>query len=259
MAENTPNRMIKNVPYDELQELLNTSNSYIDVLRKLYYQTNNGNNINTLKKRIMLDGFDTSLLDVNRKESQDKHRAVLFLKNEKPFEEVFKDDSLANPSIVRKKLKKYKLLEYKCVLCGNIGEHLNKPLTLQMDHINGKNNDHRLENLRWLCPNCHCQTDTHSGKKKPRLCKCGERIITKRARKCKKCKSDNLLHNSKPKIVWPSDEELSKLVNTVPMIRIAKLLGVSDNAIRKRCGNRNIEFFKRGRGCWKPDIAATLL
>ena len=29
---------------------------------------------------------------------------------------------------------------------------------------NGKNNDNRLENLRFLCPNCHSQTETYSGK-----------------------------------------------------------------------------------------------
>jgi hypothetical protein len=39
-----------------------------------------------------------------------------------------------------------------------------KKLTLQLDHINGIRNDHRLENLRWLCPNCHSQTETFCGK-----------------------------------------------------------------------------------------------
>lgn len=38
------------------------------------------------------------------------------------------------------------------------------PLTLQLDHINRVNNDHRLTNLRFLCPNCHSQTDTYAGK-----------------------------------------------------------------------------------------------
>ena len=54
-------------------------------------------------------------------------------------------------------------MEYKCQKCG-ISEWLGNPLTLQLDHINGVNNDHRLTNLRFLCPNCHSQTDTYAGK-----------------------------------------------------------------------------------------------
>lgn len=46
-----------------------------------------------------------------------------------------------------------------------------KPLYLQLDHINGINNDNRLENLRIVCPNCHTQTATYCGrnKKKPQI------------------------------------------------------------------------------------------
>jgi 5-methylcytosine-specific restriction endonuclease McrA len=54
-------------------------------------------------------------------------------------------------------------MEYKCQCCG-ISEWLDKPISLQLDHINGINNDHRIENLRFLCPNCHSQTDTYAGK-----------------------------------------------------------------------------------------------
>jgi 5-methylcytosine-specific restriction endonuclease McrA len=35
---------------------------------------------------------------------------------------------------------------------------------MQIDHINGIGNDHRLENLRMLCPNCHSQTATYGGR-----------------------------------------------------------------------------------------------
>ena len=38
-------------------------------------------------------------------------------------------------------------------------------MTLILDHINGINNDHRLENLRFVCPNCNIQLDTNCGKK----------------------------------------------------------------------------------------------
>jgi hypothetical protein len=47
--------------------------------------------------------------------------------------------------------------------CG-ITTWLGRPLVLQLDHINGDRNDWRPENLRLLCPNCHAQTETHSGR-----------------------------------------------------------------------------------------------
>ena len=55
------------------------------------------------------------------------------------------------------------LLPYKCAICG-IKEWNNKTLSLELDHINGINNDNRLENLRFLCPNCHSQTTTYGSR-----------------------------------------------------------------------------------------------
>lgn len=52
----------------------------------------------------------------------------------------------------------------RCAICDNPGEHRGQPLGLQLDHVNGVPDDNRLENLRWLCPNCHSQTDTFSGR-----------------------------------------------------------------------------------------------
>jgi 5-methylcytosine-specific restriction endonuclease McrA len=53
--------------------------------------------------------------------------------------------------------------EKKCELCG-IVEWNNKPISFELDHINGIRNDHRLENLRVICPNCHSQTSTYRAK-----------------------------------------------------------------------------------------------
>ena len=60
------------------------------------------------------------------------------------------------------------ILPIRCVECGNAGEWRGKPLTLQLDHVNGIYDDNRTENLRWLCPNCHSQTATFAGKGKRR-------------------------------------------------------------------------------------------
>lgn len=41
-----------------------------------------------------------------------------------------------------------------------------KPLMLQLDHIDGNHQNHVISNLRFICPNCHSQTETFSGKNK---------------------------------------------------------------------------------------------
>jgi 5-methylcytosine-specific restriction endonuclease McrA len=59
-------------------------------------------------------------------------------------------------------------LLHRCSDCG-ISDWLGKPLAIQIDHINGAKNDWGLENLRMLCPNCHSQTPTFSGRNRRRL------------------------------------------------------------------------------------------
>ena len=57
------------------------------------------------------------------------------------------------------------LLDYVCSLCGLGPKWNGKPLTLQLDHISGDPSDSTIENLRFLCPNCHTQTETYTGRK----------------------------------------------------------------------------------------------
>jgi 5-methylcytosine-specific restriction endonuclease McrA len=71
---------------------------------------------------------------------------------------------VSNKGLLRKCLLKSK--EYVCSLCGNRGVHRDIKLTLQVDHIDGNPDNNLLENLRWLCPNCHSQTDTYAFKGK---------------------------------------------------------------------------------------------
>ena len=65
---------------------------------------------------------------------------------------------------------KHRLLEEgykqnKCEICG-ISNWNGKPLSMQLDHKDGNPHNHKLENLKMLCPNCHSQTETFCGKNK---------------------------------------------------------------------------------------------
>lgn len=53
----------------------------------------------------------------------------------------------------------------KCKKCSN-DTWFEKPLTLEVDHINGNRSDDRKENLEALCPNCHSITETWRGRNK---------------------------------------------------------------------------------------------
>ena len=71
-----------------------------------------------------------------------------------------------NSGIANQQLKEaiidLKLQPYKCEHCGCDGIWQGKPIMLQLDHKDGDNQNNTLENLRFLCPNCHSQTETHS-------------------------------------------------------------------------------------------------
>jgi hypothetical protein len=56
---------------------------------------------------------------------------------------------------------------YQCSIPGcGVSEHMGKPLTLQLDHIDGDSDNNHPTNCRLLCPNCHTQTPTYGGKNK---------------------------------------------------------------------------------------------
>ena len=80
-------------------------------------------------------------------------------------EEIFTKDSRYSNELVKQRIVKDNLLEYRCSKCG-IDSWQGETIVLDLDHINGDNCDNRLENLRYLCPNCHSQTDTYKGRNK---------------------------------------------------------------------------------------------
>ena len=65
---------------------------------------------------------------------------------------------------VKQRLLKEGIKEDYCEVCGLGNRWNDRFLVLQLDHINGVKTDWRIENLRIICPNCHSQTSTFTGK-----------------------------------------------------------------------------------------------
>jgi hypothetical protein len=143
-----------------------------------------------------------------------------------------------------------------CEECGQKPVWNNKPLVLQLDHINGNNNDNRIENLRILCPHCHTQTDTFAGRncahaKPKKVCPNCNAQFNSRLKHCAKCATWRT--NPRPsrhKVPHPTAEELKALVWSKPLTQLAVDLGVSDSAIHKWCRRLGVEKPPKGlRNC----------
>lgn len=65
---------------------------------------------------------------------------------------------------VKRRILQEGLIQYRCACCGIGPEWNGKPMPLILDHINGVNNDNRLENLRFVCSNCDSQLDTYKSR-----------------------------------------------------------------------------------------------
>lgn len=139
---------------DDLADAVAKSTNYSQVCRALGL-SHISSNFRTIKKYIQLQNLDVSHFnDSAIVAARRRNAARIKLSND----EVFRENSPYHNTVVRRKY--VKMVEAICAICGNRGEHMGKPLRLEMDHINGINNDNRLENLRLLCPNCHSQTET---------------------------------------------------------------------------------------------------
>jgi Zn finger protein HypA/HybF involved in hydrogenase expression len=243
--------VIWTIPKEKLQEILDTSCSFVDVLVKLGYDGYNGNH-RTLKNRVKHDNFDLTKMEINRKESEKEHLEKLRYKGLVDISDILIENSSYSRYNLKQRLIDEKLKEYKCECCGIGNEWNGKELKLQLDHINGINNDNRIENLRFICPNCHSQSDTFSGKNSSRKIQkkceiCGVPVY-KTSKKCHLCNNKTKSEN---KTKFSIDKELlEKLIREKSIMEIGKIYGVCDNTIRKRCKRFGILIPKFPKGYW---------
>jgi predicted RNA-binding Zn-ribbon protein involved in translation (DUF1610 family) len=202
-----------------IEKVVKESITIHEVLVKLAKNTSAGS-YKFFHKKIKQYNIDISHFLTNRSDitkrlySQGKLKKI-------DVNDMFTENSTVARANVKNRIISEKLIEYKCCMCGNNGNWNGKQITLILDHINGKNNDHRLENLRFLCPNCNATLDTHCVGSKP----INNSIKTK--------KTIRIDRVSKRKVDRPDLEILLNDVNNLGYSATGRKYGVSDNAIRK--------------------------
>lgn len=193
MENNRRKSIIWKLSKEEFENVIKKYTTMADILRHFNLK-NEGNRI-TINKRIIEDNIDTSHFCSSSKEKPLEDNNELFV-----IQETYKR---MNKTLVSTLLKN-NIFEYKYKNCG-ITEWNNNRLTLELDHINGNNCDNRIENLRFLCPNCHSQTDTWRGRnvkrtftirQKPKCIDCNK-DISRRAKRCVDCNKKNKRQNAK--------------------------------------------------------------
>lgn len=148
--------LVDKMTNEQFANLIKDSFSIAEVAKKIGYKSKGGGVVKLIKNKIIELDLDTTHFNKYSKASSTKRN--------RPLEEILVENSdYTNNNSLKKRLLEEDLLKYECYQC-HISEWNNKPLSLQLDHINGNNTDNRLENLRLLCPNCHSQTDTFSGR-----------------------------------------------------------------------------------------------
>ncbi len=221
---------------EEAEIAIATSHCWAEALRKLG-MCPTGGAAAPLKKwaqrwEISVDHFDPNLGRIR----WGRGRRV-------PLNEVLVEHSSFSRGHLKHRLYDEGLKKPICELCGQGDSWRGRRMALVLDHINGIRDDHRLFNLRIVCPNCAATLDTHCGRNLPResLCKtCGKAFAPRTAdRRFCSLRCVNLgrfvgvAHPERRKVERPSAAQLAKDLETMSYCAVGRKYAVSDNAIRK--------------------------
>ena len=208
-----------------VEKLIKESKTINEVLKKMGRNTGSAA-YKSFKKFIIKNNINTSHFWTQKEiiENQFKNGKLVKIKNDK----IFIENSNTNRNSVKRRIISENLIKYECVFCGNKGEWMGKKISLILDHINGINNDNRLDNLRFVCPNCNSTLETHCRGHK------GYDFFQKQREKENNIKE----YEYKPrinsrKVERPDVEILKQQIEEFGFVGTGKIYGVSDNSIRK--------------------------
>jgi hypothetical protein len=143
----------------EARAAVAAARSHFDAMVRLGVRPAGGNHA-TLKKYLALWGISTDHFDWGG--ARPPRREAI------PLDEVLVEGSTYERKRLKRRLVEAGLKELRCEMCGQGEMWRGVRMGLVLDHVNGVWNDNRLENLRFLCPNCNATLDTHCGRKNRR-------------------------------------------------------------------------------------------
>jgi 5-methylcytosine-specific restriction endonuclease McrA len=212
---------------EKLREVVLNSETYNQVLIS-FKRNNSSSSYKVLHKYIKKWEIDTSHFLTSSQVAKKLFNEGILKKTENI--DLFIENSTCARSCVKKRIIDENIIDYKCFKCGNEGEWMGEKITLILDHKNGINNDNRIENLRFACPNCNSTLETH--------CQGSKVFKTKQPKLDKRTLKHDRVESRK--IEWPTKEVLMELLENMSYVSIGKKYGVSDNAVRKWSKKYNI-------------------
>lgn len=148
---------LSNIDPETIKKIFASSISFGEVIQKTGLNACSANSYRILKRLVQQYELDTSHFVQQR-------RGVNPL--QKDMSQVLSNNVFLNPSSLKKRLIKEGKLIYRCSICDQGPVWRDKPLILELDHIDGDPSNNQLNNLRILCLYCHSQTPTYRGRNK---------------------------------------------------------------------------------------------
>lgn len=143
---------------EALERAVAESTSWNGLLLNLGLRTNGGSR-SYLQKKVREFGIDFTHFDLARRPTGKQRGGH----NKLPWQEVLVERDRRKKPEASERLRRALIesgVTYECEFCGQGPEWQGKPLTIQVDHIDGDKYNNEKSNLRFLCPNCHSQTPT---------------------------------------------------------------------------------------------------